>query len=215
MRGYAHGFKANGRLVKRDEAITAIAKIMPLQNSGILEQFDGAVNGGDRYAVIHRRAAAMKLLDIGMIVRRGQHARDDAALLGHAHPLSEALGLDIRRFHSAHGHVFAHTPSYPQIRSRRSTSAIQGTTASTGTTVNQNGDLRGNYTDAVTDHTLPIHGKVDQKTQRAAWTIGKKNDRVFETGIYNLTKPESPVLVHFGSDRTQQWLLVRVDQPKQ
>ena len=28
MLGYAHGFKANGRLVKRDEAITAIAKII-------------------------------------------------------------------------------------------------------------------------------------------------------------------------------------------
>src|SRR6185436_18200282 len=35
--------------------------------------------------------------------------------------------------------------------------------------VNQQGIIRGNYTDEVTDSTQPIHGAVDQKTQRAAW----------------------------------------------
>jgi hypothetical protein len=34
-------------------------------------------------------------------------------------------------------------------------------------------------------------------------------------GIYNLTKAQTPVLVHFGNDWSQQWLLVRVEQPKQ
>ncbi len=81
--------------------------------------------------------------------------------------------------------------------------------------LDKNGIIRGNYYDGLMDTTTPVYGSVDKKNQRAAWTIGKKNDRVFETGIYNLTKSESPVLVHFGSDRTQQWLLVRVDQPKQ
>jgi hypothetical protein len=38
---------------------------------------------------------------------------------------------------------------------------------------------------------------------------------VFETEIYNLTKEQTPVLVHFGKDKTQQWLLVRVEKPKQ
>jgi hypothetical protein len=37
---------------------------------------------------------------------------------------------------------------------------------------------------------------------------------VFEAGIENLTKDQTPVLVHFGADRTQQWLLVRVQQPE-
>ena len=55
---------------------------------------------------------------------------------------------------------------------------------------------------------------MDKKTQRAAWTIGKKKDRVFEAGIENLTKDQTPILVHFGADRTQQWLLVRVQQPE-
>jgi hypothetical protein len=79
--------------------------------------------------------------------------------------------------------------------------------------VNKQGIIRGNYYDGLMDTTTPVYGSVDKKNQRAAWTIGKSNDRVFDTGIYNLTKPQSPVLVHFGSDKTQQWLLVRVEQP--
>jgi hypothetical protein len=80
--------------------------------------------------------------------------------------------------------------------------------------VDQNGVLRGNYYDGLMDTTTPIYGSVDKQTQRAAWTIGKKKDRVFEAGIYNLTKDETPVLIHLGTDRTQQMLLVRVEQPK-
>jgi hypothetical protein len=79
--------------------------------------------------------------------------------------------------------------------------------------LNKAGIIRGNYYDGLMDTTSPVYGSVDKKTQRAAWTIGKKNDRVFEAGVSNLTKPEAPVLVHFGTDKTQQWLLVRVEQP--
>jgi hypothetical protein len=97
-------------------------------------------------------------------------------------------------------------------------SLVQGNEATSNNlfqlALNKQGIIRGNYYDGLMDTTTPVYGSVDKKNQRAAWTIGKKNDRVFETGIYNLTKSESPVLVHFGTDRTQQWLLVRVDQPK-
>ena len=47
----------------------------------------------------------------------------------------------------------------------------------------------------------------------AAWTVGDNKNTVFETGLVNLTKDQAPVLVHYGKDRTQQWLLVRVEQP--
>ena len=57
--------------------------------------------------------------------------------------------------------------------------------------VNKDGVIRGNYYDGVMDTTTPIYGSVDKKTQRAAWTIGKKKDRVFEAGLYNLTQPRS------------------------
>jgi hypothetical protein len=80
--------------------------------------------------------------------------------------------------------------------------------------IDQNGVIRGNYYDGVLDTTTPVYGSVDKKTQKAAWTIGKTKDRVFEAGLYNLTQPEAPVLVHFGADKTQQWLLVRVEKPE-
>jgi hypothetical protein len=79
--------------------------------------------------------------------------------------------------------------------------------------VNQTGVLRGNYYDALMDNTSPVYGSVDKQSQRAAWYIGDKKTTVFETGIYNLTKDQTPLLVHFGQDRTQQWLLVRMQQP--
>jgi hypothetical protein len=78
--------------------------------------------------------------------------------------------------------------------------------------VDKDGIIRGNYYDGVMDATTPVFGSVNKKTQRAAWTIGKTKDRVFEAGLYNLTQPEAPVLVHFGAEKTQQWLLVRVEQ---
>lgn len=81
--------------------------------------------------------------------------------------------------------------------------------------INKDGIIRGNYYDGVMDTNTQVYGSVDKKSQRAAWTIGKKNDRVFETGIYNLTKSELPVLVHLGDSKTQQWMLVRVEQPPQ
>jgi hypothetical protein len=80
--------------------------------------------------------------------------------------------------------------------------------------VNKAGVVRGNYYDAVADNTLPVHGSVDKKTQRVAWSIGEKKDIVFETGLSNLTKDEGTVLVHYGKDRTQQMMLVRLEEPK-
>jgi hypothetical protein len=79
--------------------------------------------------------------------------------------------------------------------------------------VNKSGTIRGNYYNALSDTTMPAYGSADKKTQRAAWTIGDRKDTVYETGFANLTKPETTMLVHFGKDRTQQWTLVRVEQP--
>ena len=80
--------------------------------------------------------------------------------------------------------------------------------------VNQRGILRGNYTDEVTDTTLPVHGAVDQSTQRAAWTVGDNKYSVMEAGLNNLTQGEAPALIH-KNGTTQRWLLVRLEQPSQ
>jgi hypothetical protein len=81
--------------------------------------------------------------------------------------------------------------------------------------VNKAGAVGGNYLDMVSGTSVPIHGAVDQKTQRLAWTVGDNKDTVGETGIYNLTKDEAPALIHLGKDKTQQWTLVRLKQPQQ
>ncbi|WP_253156972.1 protocadherin [Stieleria tagensis] len=76
--------------------------------------------------------------------------------------------------------------------------------------VNKEGIVRGNSTDTATNKNQVIQGSVDKKTQMLAFTVGDNTDDVVETGLYNLTKDESPVLIHFGKDRTEQWLLVRL-----
>ncbi len=79
--------------------------------------------------------------------------------------------------------------------------------------INKDGVLRGNYYDALSDSTLPVFGSVDKRTQRAAWTVGDRKETVYETGVGNLTEDETTMLVHFGKDRTQQWTLIRLEQP--
>lgn len=80
--------------------------------------------------------------------------------------------------------------------------------------VNKDGIIRGNYYDGLMDTTTEVYGSIDTTTQRAAWTIGKKKDRVFEAGVYNLTQPQCPCLIHLGTEQTTQMMLVRVEQPK-
>jgi hypothetical protein len=79
--------------------------------------------------------------------------------------------------------------------------------------INKDGVIRGNYYNGLTDTTIPLYGSVDKKTQRAAWIVGDKKDTVYETGVGNLAQPETSMLVHIGKDRTQQWLLVRLEPP--
>ncbi len=78
--------------------------------------------------------------------------------------------------------------------------------------VSKTGVVRGNYTDSATDQVEVVKGSVDKTSQRVAWTMGTSKEPVVETGLYNLTKDEATALVHFGKDRTEQWLLVRMNQ---
>jgi len=59
----------------------------------------------------------------------------------------------------------------------------------------------------------PISGQVDKKTGRVAWKIGS-NNTVIETGLQNLTRDNASCLLHFGTDNTQTWLLVRLREPE-
>lgn len=81
--------------------------------------------------------------------------------------------------------------------------------------VSKEGILAGTFYNELTDSSRPVEGTVDQKTQRAAWKFAddKNPEIVMETGIYNLTEDQATALVHFGSEKTQTWLLVRLPAP--
>lgn len=84
--------------------------------------------------------------------------------------------------------------------------------------VNRDGVLTGTYMNRSNGHVHPVSGMVDERTQRAAWAFadGQHRDVVFETGIYNLTRDEASMMVHFGpsAEDTEIWQLVRLEQPE-
>ena len=81
--------------------------------------------------------------------------------------------------------------------------------------VSKEGIIAGTYTNSTNDSAQTVEGMVDRETQMAAWTIGDNKKTVLQTGVYNLTQDETPVLVHFGTEQTQQWLMVRLDEPEE
>ena len=81
--------------------------------------------------------------------------------------------------------------------------------------VNKEGVIRGTYFNSKDNKAKPIKGMVDKESERAVWTFADKNKNavIMETGIYNLTKDETGVLVHFGKEQTQEWLMIRLNEP--
>lgn len=80
--------------------------------------------------------------------------------------------------------------------------------------VSKQGVLSGSLQNVSTDSVQEIEGMVDKQSQRAAWTVAGESRPLMETGISNLTQNTAPALIHFGDGTTQQWLMVRMDQPK-
>ncbi len=81
--------------------------------------------------------------------------------------------------------------------------------------VNKQGIVSGTLYNIDTDQAQTIQGQVDKGTQRTAFRIGNSDDLVAETGLYNLTQSEAPLLVHFGPDRVENYLLVRLEQSEE
>ena len=81
--------------------------------------------------------------------------------------------------------------------------------------VNKDGVIRGNFQDNLTDKVIPVVGSVDKKTQRVAFQPEGNDSIVVETGLYNLTNDEVPVLVHFGPDRQELRTLIRLKPPEE
>lgn len=79
--------------------------------------------------------------------------------------------------------------------------------------VNRAGVISGAYTSTITDDQKPVAGQVEKASQRVAWRIGANTETIFVTSLANLTQDVSPVALHFGSTRTQTWLLIRMPEP--
>jgi hypothetical protein len=83
--------------------------------------------------------------------------------------------------------------------------------------INKEGVVTGTYFNRETNEVHPVSGMVDERTQRAAWAFadGTQKNVVFETALYNLTRDQSTMMVHFGPNAgdTEVWHLVRLEQP--
>lgn len=82
--------------------------------------------------------------------------------------------------------------------------------------VNKDGVIAGTFYNDITQVSHPVEGMVEKENQRASWRFsdGSNPDLVMETGIYNLTKDQTNVLVHFNAEKTQTWMLVRLPEPE-
>ncbi len=84
--------------------------------------------------------------------------------------------------------------------------------------VSKDGVISGTYYNPQKGHVHPVTGMVDDHTQRAAWAFADRDHPklVFETSVFNLSKDDSTMMVHFGprTDQTEVWHLVRLEQPE-
>ncbi len=81
--------------------------------------------------------------------------------------------------------------------------------------VSKEGIISGTLYNTETDLAQSVQGQVDKETQRVAMRIGESEDIIVESGLYNLTQDDAPLLVHFGADRVENWLLVRMENPEE
>jgi hypothetical protein len=79
--------------------------------------------------------------------------------------------------------------------------------------VSKEGIISGTLFNTLTEKSQAVQGKVDKQTQRVAMRVGESEYVVIETGIFNLTQNEAPILIHYGTDRTENGLLVRLEPP--
>lgn len=80
--------------------------------------------------------------------------------------------------------------------------------------VSKDGVISGSLHNSATNSTQTVEGVVDKKSQRCAWNVIGKNRPIMETGISNLTQDTAPALLHFADGQTQQWLMVRLEEPE-
>ena len=79
---------------------------------------------------------------------------------------------------------------------------------------NKKGLVSGTVFNRRSGNLYNVQGRVDPETQRVAFTIGSDRNTVFETGLYNLTQDQTPVLVHFSARQQDTYMFARLPEPK-
>jgi len=80
--------------------------------------------------------------------------------------------------------------------------------------ISKEGIIAGTLQNTATDKSGEVQGTIDQESQRAAWGFVERDWPIMETGLYNLTKDDASALLHFEEGQTQQWLMVRLEEPE-
>ncbi len=81
--------------------------------------------------------------------------------------------------------------------------------------ISKQGVISGTLKNTLTGKVQSLEGMADKQSQRVAWGVVDQERPIMETGLSNLTQDTSPALVHFADGQTQQWLMVRIPEPKQ
>lgn len=79
--------------------------------------------------------------------------------------------------------------------------------------ISKEGIINGTLHNTATGQTQKIEGMADRTSQRCAWTVAGQSRPIMEVGISSLTEDSAPALVHFADGQTQQWLMVRLEEP--
>jgi hypothetical protein len=81
--------------------------------------------------------------------------------------------------------------------------------------ISKQGAISGTLKNTVAGTVQSLEGMADKMSQRVAWGIAGQERPIMETGLSNLTQDSSPALIHFADGQTQQWLMVRIPEPKE
>ena len=79
--------------------------------------------------------------------------------------------------------------------------------------ISREGVISGTLNNTATDQTQTIQGMADKQSRHCTWTVQGQTRPIMETGIASLTEDSAAALVHFSDGQTQQWLLVRLNEP--
>ncbi len=77
--------------------------------------------------------------------------------------------------------------------------------------ISKAGAVTGAYFDSGTNTTLEIKGGIDPISQRIAWKFDGNDWPIMESGLYNLTKEESTLLIHTSGHNTEPQLIIRLN----